>query len=601
MRVNKIDFTGSITKAPKRITNPIKNLKKSKMALGMGIAATSGLFMVKMSQNKQNEKTLRELNLNDKIITKILNKKDLSGNNIFDDKSVKVLSEIANLKDKTLYHHIMANIDNVKNVKKELIFADMFSDELIEQYSMFAFTKDGFVSATAIPENDDFFELMEVNERDKTKTITKKLTKENVTYEFIENYKDEKRISIEKISYDNNKNIVTRVLCDGNKEKKEMKQTVFDSKGVIDDKTTVKFIPKSVVTTLTETTNQDFKHNVFSKGKGGDIFSEMTTQTRIYTNPKTGLKEKHTLTPSEVPGVFNSIIIDEKGNKKIESIGKKDKDGNYFAEKNLESFDGTKTHYEYRASKDKNDIKTFYQIKDKDGKALMTSERTFKRVSPKLAYSSVNGHKYEMRRQGTHIIVTDFWDNSKTDIDLKEVCLLPMHVNSSKIFDRMSGDMLLDFYYRGYTYLQKLNINDFGVYPKKRVMAVNDEIFTFSHEQGHTKDFIPNFKTKEFDNVISTNSEVQKAYAEERANFVKNMSHLEKESIDYFINKLDHYMGKHGAEIETVAEINAFLSTDAGASNGVIWSRGYYLQKYFPKTIAAAARLLNPNSNIYLT
>ena len=161
--------------------------------------------------------------------------------------------------------------------------------------------------------------------------------------------------------------------------------------------------------------------------------------------------------------------------------------------------------------------------------------------------------------------------------------------------------MLLDLYYRGYLYIPKYNINDFGIIPKKRIISVNDEIFTFSHEQGHTKDFIPNFKTRNFDNIIATDSEVQKAYKEERANFIKNMSNTEKETVDYFINKLDHYMGENGGAIETVAEINALLSTDAGAGDSVIWMRGYYLQKYFPKTIAAASRLLNPNSNLYVT
>ena len=73
---------------------------------------------------------------------------------------------------------------------------------------------------------------------------------------------------------------------------------------------------------------------------------------------------------------------------------------------------------------------------------------------------------------------------------------------------------------------------------------------------------------------------------------------IEQDYIAYFIDRLDHYSGYLGGAMETVAEGNALMSTDTGFD--ALAARGYYLQKFFPRTMAVLAKLEMPHSNIYV-
>ena len=90
--------------------------------------------------------------------------------------------------------------------------------------------------------------------------------------------------------------------------------------------------------------------------------------------------------------------------------------------------------------------------------------------------------------------------------------------------------------------------------------------------------------------LLMNNPKFRKPYEEEREAFMKNFSELEQSYIAYFIDRIDHYRGFNGGAIEMLANANAMTSTGLPYSNDNI--AFHYLQKYFPRTIAAAQEIL---------
>ena len=82
----------------------------------------------------------------------------------------------------------------------------------------------------------------------------------------------------------------------------------------------------------------------------------------------------------------------------------------------------------------------------------------------------------------------------------------------------------------------------------------------------------------------------------EKSAFLKAFPDVQQDYISYFINGIESCGGIDRAPAEVVAETNAFFSTDFTVDR--LSSRAHYLQKYFPRTIAQGAKLLNPNSNL---
>ena len=86
---------------------------------------------------------------------------------------------------------------------------------------------------------------------------------------------------------------------------------------------------------------------------------------------------------------------------------------------------------------------------------------------------------------------------------------------------------------------------------------------------------------------ISGNEDFIKCWEEEFENFKKNHTSQEQDMISYFSGS-----GKDAAtgREETVAETHMLLNT---FSKGSTAERAYYLQRYFPKTVALVADLLS--------
>ena len=132
--------------------------------------------------------------------------------------------------------------------------------------------------------------------------------------------------------------------------------------------------------------------------------------------------------------------------------------------------------------------------------------------------------------------------------------------------------------------------------PTNKSLHSGNDLFVVLHELGHAKDF------KDFgkngvvamllgeDNLINTNSELNKIFTEEKEAFNKAFPTAQRENIDYFLHTLDRNGDSGGGLRETIAESNALSETPK--SNELIAIRSQYLQQYFPRTIACLSHLL---------
>ena len=706
VQVNKINIQSSIERLSKTVSKPVKTVAKQvskisdKVILAAGVAAASGAYIVsKSSREHQKKEILKSMNLNDETAQKVLDAKNQEGKPIFNLRNIKALKDASQKDDKYFYSYVMKNIDDItdfsvtKNRKHHAT-----------GYTMDAKKPDGtsIESEFVVKKHESVFET---HEKTGNKTIHKTRVDNKNSLEESEEHvvqekkrvkrhkqfkwkKEDKTVLSQTVTYDKRRNKSIRYNNDLNDtlEVKSSKATYFTPQGVIKNITKTeydidllkriknkeikkeeierrigipvedtiykeakegslssKYIDKIITS---KSVNIDFEHSAIIKSDCTSTPTLINAMTRVVKNPLTGRTETQKMWISDVPGVYNSTITDDLGNTRVESFARKNSDGSIYVEKNLESLDGTKTYYTWQGSKDNNDIKMHYQIKTARGEVLTTVDRTFKRVNPKLAYSSINGHSYKIEKHPDAYAVTDNLNGKTTKMTFRE---LTMNAKSAKhlekLYDQLSGDALLDIYNRGYKYDYINDPDNCEMRSDEMLLRVKDDLFDYSHEHGHCKDFISlkdeepeayydllldinddydkevseeneykdEFPDADEDNIedeidyegkdvtISSNPEVRKAYEQERMDFMKAFPGIEQGYLDYMIDRIDHYNGFLGALKETIAETNGLLSTATGStSDDGCQTRSYYLQKYFPRTIAAASKLLMPNGNIYI-
>ena len=126
------------------------------------------------------------------------------------------------------------------------------------------------------------------------------------------------------------------------------------------------------------------------------------------------------------------------------------------------------------------------------------------------------------------------------------------------------------------------------MYTKKIVAIAKTarDIYTLSHELGHGIDY-----SKENDELekINKNSFFRKYFEEEKNNFLNNMSDIEQDFISYFLMDMGGIRGVDAGASESVAEANALMTS---IPEEFYLIRSHYYQKYFPKSIASASKLM---------
>ena len=597
----------------KEAGDTIKQAAESKItkaaALGI-VASATGVMLANNAKNstKENIKELKSLGLSDEVVGKMLSLKNSKNKPIFNSKTIKLLKETAEVEHKEFFYCVMKNIDNITTLKKEK------DEDGTKTYTMLFKSPEGLPKGALmqIDEKGSVVRFYYEEKMEKGETLVSNKTFDNDKCDWREERciydKDNNVISREEIRR-NHKNNSGISRLEYNPEDKKFESPIYIKRHV--------FTPEGVIDGVTETEGEYDSEGDLAKTKKVNInyknnmaktdfyrvgcFDEVKNLERTVKNPLTGKVEVQKMKLSDVPGVYNSVIIDEDGNEKVESLGRVNPDGSTYVEKNLESLDGVKTHYVREASKNEDNIKTFYQITDNDGKVLTTVDRTFKRISPTKAYSSINGHGYSIEKQEKAYVVTDLVSEKIYTIKHEDLFKDNESRKHPELIDKMSGDMLIDLFNRGYKYeympdvykaIGKAKLSD-------RIIQSTPKMFTFAHEQGHTKDVYIDLKdrTNDRDNVTA-NPLFREEFAKERILFKEAFPAIQQEFIDYFIDQEDHYGGIDGGAREAVAEMNAIFSTASGEN--MYGTRTLYLQKYFPRSIAVAASLLNPNSNLYI-
>lgn len=590
----------TISKVLKPISGVVEHSLHAQSPAVFGISALSGAYLAgKSLQNKSERlKELEDLNLNDDVKRKILNAKNENGNYIFNKQGIKLLKEVQNVKDYAMFSFIIKNIDYIDKIEKEK--KPSFGTEIVT-YNAHANTPEGEKKASITVTNNGAVTIFESNnyKKDGTPFKEERICDDTILSQRKSVYFGEK----ENITYDNFKQLLTTEKTNGNGQLEYVKNTSLNKRDVIESVFKRNFEtsnPKNVTTEVVDFKNK-IKMSVLEektdlKSKYNAKYNALK-EIRTYINSQTGRKETLTMEMSEVPGVYNSVITDDLGNKRIESFGKINSDGSVVVEKHLQSLDGTMTNYTYNASKDEFDVVMHYDIKTADGKPLTTVDRSFKRVNPNLAYSSINGHYYVIRNFEDAVEVEDKFNNKTTRITYDEFFTYTQDLNRRELLNKMSGDMLLDMYNKKYSYTHVDDIFKSGMSPSTKEIEAQDDIFTFAHELGHAKD-VEKVSEKTSDNNglqnnIASNPLFINTFKAERRQFREKFPKLEQEYVSYFINTL-----LRGSE-ETIAETNALFSTGLPNAKGD-FTRVYYLQKYFPRTIAVLSSLLNTNSNIYV-
>jgi hypothetical protein len=579
---------------PQKLNKAVKEVvTKNITTLGIGAAAVSGMYMAQKSS--QERKELKSLNLSDETVSKLLNAKTKEGTPVFDKEGIKILIESSKLEDKMFFDHVIKNAGDIYSIKK----FDT-GEEGHFTYEIKGKIPDGETRATVTTSSNGIKSF--VSDRVKLDKVEKiRVVEKDFIIDTIEEKTRGKLASLQETVLDKRNNSITKKVFDP----QNIKRVLSETKTIMKDNNVKEDV--SIVYDYSDENNvvskiivKDDKNSEITITGGDSNNSKVTALTKTYTNPLTQKVETINMEMSSVPGVYNSTIIDEMGNKTIESKADIDDKGNISVEKHFVSLDGIKTDYVYTSDKNKEDIKLNYKITDVDGKTIALFDRTFKRVSPNLAYSSVNGREYVIEKNNDAIVVTDKIQNKKTNIPISDI----LYEDSdrqyySEIFDKLSGDMILDFYNRGYKFSHIDDNRRSCMQASEKYIKAKDDIFVFNHEQGHSKDFVSS-KDLEWDNTkdevfnqyrITNQPTVQQAYEQERNEFMKSFSEMEKSYAGYFVDDLGR-IDKNAKVGETVAEINGLLSTEPASTHPNFWLRQYQLQKYFPKTIAATSEFL---------
>lgn len=592
MQVSRVNLQSTMGNLSKKVASKPIASTKNVAALGIGAAAVSGMYLAKKSREDYSQ--LKELGLNKEEIRLAKNAKNRdNGLPVFDKKGIQILSEISNLKDNMLFTCIKENLEGIDKLKR---IGDSSNENI--SYEMHAKTQTGEIIASMdVSKEETRIYISKRTGLDRE--IREKSILKDLIVDTFEKKERTKTVSIEKNIYDRDRNLIIRRQIDPEDKTtvKSYTQLTMAPDGNVTDSVSVVYDNSDKQHVRGYATCNDYKNNTIIKAVIGDSANKMYSQEKTYKNPVTGNFETIKMKQSSLTGVYNSKIVDDKGNEKVESKVYKDSKRNTIVEKHFVSLDGTKTDYKNITSKNGNNVEMSYKITSKDGKILANIERTFNRVNDKLAYSSVNGHKYTIEKTPAGYCVTDNNSNTKTNINLIDICLNEDSVNHSEIFDKMSGDMLLDFYKRGYKFNYIDENRKSTVQPLTKELNAKDDLFIFNHEMGHTKDFI--LPTDEdYDNTEKSSvkqkritPQIKKTYNEELKAFLENSSSIERGYVDYLTDKMI-FMEKDGHISEAVAETNALLSTAPGADYIGNLARDYYFQKYFPRTIAELSKLL---------
>lgn len=342
-------------------------------------------------------------------------------------------------------------------------------------------------------------------------------------------------------------------------------------------------------------TEKNYKNNIVSelryiiKQEDYCDYEVFESQTIKKYDKNNNLLYTEVTNKSSIDGVFNIKRTYPDGKEDVICNAFKLPDGSEVIEKNMESFDGTKSHYRYEDDPEGNRI-IDYKIVDKNGRKLLNQSVTFEVLDENHFVTTRNNKKFDIKVKDDKILVENQKTNDTVEIDVENFTksnkdlLLPL-------LKQFPGDELFA--------MKKLDLKAFymndtvgnaAYNPKEETIAFRDNYKILDvalHEWGHGKDELA---FKEINEKISEDKKLREIYNEEKSAFREHFSDAQLSHIGYFSADC-HYLGSENAIKEGVAETNTLLSSYPKNETQAI--RSHYWQQYFPKTIVYLAGLLN--------
>ena len=293
---------------------------------------------------------------------------------------------------------------------------------------------------------------------------------------------------------------------------------------------------------------------------------------------KSGINEKEVIQESSIDGIFDYYKLLPDNTKIPLTKISSDKNGVSY-EKNLVSFDGTKTNVKYRKN---NSFEAFdYIISDKDNNLLVKRQVQIKNAGNGFFEHFIDGKKYIVHHTEDAISVFNTQNGKPKTIMLKELIknsydefesvLRTLFADELEFLnDRIksidSVEKLFDSRIVSDREPIELKSSDLICAPEKAVIL---------HELGHEK-FRNSSLCKEFYEI----------YEKERKMFKENMPPVIQDIANYFLEATEHVKMKISTIPleEAAAETNVIINAPFFFKETC--SRTHFLQQYFPRTIA---------------
>ena len=305
----------------------------------------------------------------------------------------------------------------------------------------------------------------------------------------------------------------------------------------------------------------------------------------------------------EIAGTQNIYIIDKNGKKTILQSSYADKEtGVQKFVKNFIDDNGTETDFELTSNPQTNEYELSYTITNPDGvepKVLYSKKQSLKSTGDKTFIYTKDGKTYNISiSEDNKINITDN-ENQTYQIDLNRLFPDKNAKFIANRFIKMPAEMLV---YLANNPLEKITYGEFkennGHFDKERNLIefgeqtlpkseieMEDTVFSIlMHEFGHCLDFT----IGEEPDFFSKNPEFAECFKAEVDNFKRNHTSAEQNIVGYFTGATTMEGIMRGQQ-EVVAEINMLTNTVSKEGTA---ARAYFIQRYFPKTVAMVTQMI---------
>ena len=311
---------------------------------------------------------------------------------------------------------------------------------------------------------------------------------------------------------------------------------------------------------------------------------------------------------SEIPGTRNIYTIDKNGTRvDVQTAIVDTESGIQTITKNFASNEGVITKSKLVTNPQTNEYELDYEISNPNGEnpeIIYSKHQSLKQLDENNYVYTKDNKIYNLTiiRENSNesgiLRITDNSQNKTYEIDLNK--LFPDEQ------DKIMADRFIKFPAEMLVFLSEHpldNIN-YGKYQKENNGHYNYDNNTIEIGIAHVsktelKDTLYSVLCHEFGhyfdrnigdviNSISTNEEFIKCHREELESFRKNNTTFEQEYAGYFTGSTTPEGAIRG-QSETVAESNMLLNTTPKARTA---TRAYLLQRYFPRTIALATKMI---------